>query len=55
MLSYQIPSPYLAPKCSNILVRMGGWVGGPTVIIGLVSVQVELKLDLPTGTELGKM
>ena len=27
---------------------------GPTVIIGLVSVQVELKLDLPTGTELGK-
>ena len=26
---------------------------GPTVIIGLVSVQVELKLDLPTGTELG--
>ena len=31
---------------------MGGWVG-PTVIIGLVSVQVELKLDLPTGTELG--
>ena len=32
---------------------MGGWPG-PTVIIGLVSVQVELKLDLPTGTELGK-
>ena len=27
---------------------------GPTLIIGLVSVQVELKLDLPTGTELGK-
>ena len=26
------------------------WVGGPTVIIGLVSVQVELKLDLSTGT-----
>ena len=36
---------------------MGGWPGGrvePTVIIGLVSVQVELKLDLPTGTELRK-
>ena len=33
---------------------LGGWVGGPTVIIGLVSVQVELKLDLPTGTEFGK-
>ena len=34
---------------------VGGWVGGPTVIIGLVSVQVELKLDLLTGTELGKI
>ena len=30
------------------------WVGGLTVIIGLVSVQVTLKLELPTGTELGK-
>ena len=30
------------------------WVGGLTVIIGLVSVQVKLKLELPTGTELGK-
>ena len=29
------------------------WVGAP-VIIGLVSVQVKLKLALPTGTELGK-
>ena len=33
---------------------VGGWVG-PTVIIGLVSVQLKLKLDLPTGTELGKI
>ena len=32
---------------------VGGWVG-LTVIIGLVSVQVTLKLELPTGTELGK-
>ena len=35
-----------------------GWLrslcGGLTVIIGLVSVQVKLKLELPTGTELGK-
>ena len=30
------------------------WVGGLTVIIGLVSVQVTLKLELPTRTELGK-
>ena len=28
-------------------------MGGLTVIIGLVSVQVTLKLELPTGTELG--
>ena len=31
---------------------MGGWVGELTVILELVSVQVELKLDLPTGAEL---
>ena len=30
------------------------WWVGVTVIIGLVSVQVKLKLELPTGTELGK-
>ena len=30
------------------------WWVGLTVIIGLVSVQVTLKLELPTGTELGK-
>ena len=30
------------------------WWVGLTVIIGLVSVQVKLKLELPTGTELGK-
>ena len=36
-----------------ILFRMGGgWVGSP-VIIGLISVQ--LQLNLPTGTELGKI
>ena len=29
------------------------WWVGVTVIIGLVSVQVKLKLELPTGTELG--
>ena len=33
---------------------VGGLVG-VTVIIGLVSVQVKLKLDLPTGTELGNI
>ena len=38
---------------SNILARAGGW-GGLTVIIMLISVQVELHWDLPTGTELGK-
>ena len=36
---------------------MNGWVGrwldGFTVIIGLISVQVGLELDLSTGTELG--
>ena len=39
-------------------IYLSRWVGvllGPTVIIGLVSVQVELKLDLPTGTELGNI
>ena len=30
------------------------WWVGVTVIIRLVSVQVELKLELPTETELGK-
>ena len=52
MLAYQLPTPYLAPLC---LIIPDGWVGGPTVIIGqgLVSVQLYLKLDLPTGTELG--
>ena len=35
-----------------ILVRVSGWVGGPPVIIGLISVQ--LQLNLPTGTELDK-
>ena len=30
------------------------WWVGLTVIIGLVSVEVTLKLELPTGTELGK-
>ena len=35
----------------------GGWggVGGLTVIILPVSVQVELQWNLPTGTELGKI
>ena len=42
---------YYQFQASNILVR-GGW-GGFTKIIILISVQVGLKLDLPTGTELG--
>ena len=43
-----------------------GWVGGATAYLGGapaylvggwvgVTVQVKLKIDLPTGTELGKM
>ena len=47
----------LTSKFRRLLVNVSGCVGGVgglTVIIGLVSVQVTLKLELPTGTELGK-
>ena len=38
--------------CYDTCPGGGGWVGSP-VIIGLISVQ--LQLNLPTGTELGKI
>ena len=39
------------PQAVLILVWVAGWLG-PPLMIGLISVQ--LQLNLPTGTELGK-